>query len=134
MSIEEKLDAILKSNYEITSSNQELKSSNQELQAQNEFLRKQLGVFLKQEQKLNEESIYSPPRGQEQVFSHDPECSSDEEPSRRSRPEQSMQANSNDFRVEIPEFEGKLDPEDFLDWLHTVERVLSTRTSQKTRR
>ena len=34
-----------------------------------------------------------------------------------------MQANSNDFRVEIPEYEGKLDPEDFLDWLHTVERV-----------
>ena len=34
-----------------------------------------------------------------------------------------MQANSNDFRVEIPEYEGRLDPEDFLDWLHTVERV-----------
>jgi len=34
-----------------------------------------------------------------------------------------MQANSNDFRVEIPEYEGKLDPEDFLDWLHTVERL-----------
>jgi len=34
-----------------------------------------------------------------------------------------MQANSNDFRVEIPEYEGKLDPEEFLDWLHTVERV-----------
>jgi len=34
-----------------------------------------------------------------------------------------FRANSNDFRVEIPEFGGKLDPEDFLDWLHTVERV-----------
>ena len=34
-----------------------------------------------------------------------------------------MQANSNDFRVEIPKYEGKLDPEEFLDWLHTVERV-----------
>ena len=34
-----------------------------------------------------------------------------------------MQANSNYFRVEIPEYEGKLDPEEFLDWLHTVERV-----------
>ena len=37
MSIEEKLDAILKSHHEITSSNQELKSSNQE--AKNEYLR-----------------------------------------------------------------------------------------------
>jgi len=34
-----------------------------------------------------------------------------------------MQASSNDFRVEIPEYEGKLDPEEFLDWLYMVERV-----------
>ena len=25
--------------------------------------------------------------------------------------------------MEVPEFEGQLDPEEFLDWLHTVERV-----------
>jgi len=31
--------------------------------------------------------------------------------------------NPNDFRVDIPEFEGKLDPEEFLDWLSTVDRV-----------
>ena len=40
LSLKETLDAILKSNHEITSSNQELK-------AQNEYLRKQLGTFLK---------------------------------------------------------------------------------------
>jgi len=57
------------------------------------------------------------------VFSHNLESSSDEEPFRRPRPEQRGQGNSNDFRVEIPEYEGKLDPEDFLDWLHIVERV-----------
>jgi len=67
-SLEEKLDAILKSNHEITSSNRELK-------AQNEYLRKQVGTFLKK-QKLNEETSYSPPRGQEQVFSHNLEYSS----------------------------------------------------------
>ena len=28
-----------------------------------------------------------------------------------------------DFKVDIPEFEGKLDLDEFLDWLQTVERV-----------
>jgi len=27
-----------------------------------------------------------------------------------------IQANTNDFKVEIPQFEGKLHPEEFLDW------------------
>jgi len=31
--------------------------------------------------------------------------------------------NSNDFRVGIPKFEGKLDLKEFLNWLSTVERV-----------
>ena len=122
MSIEEKIDAILKSNHDITSSNHELKSSNQELKAQNEYLRKQLGTFLKQKQKFNEESSHSASQVREQAFSHNHESSSEEEPLRRPRQEQ-RQGNSNDFRVEIPEYEGKLDPEEFLDWIHTVERV-----------
>jgi len=57
LSLKETLDAILKSNHEITSSNQELKSSNQELKAQNEYLHKQLGIFLKQKQKMCEEPV-----------------------------------------------------------------------------
>ena len=28
-----------------------------------------------------------------------------------------------DFKVEISEFEGRLDPDEFLGWLQTVERV-----------
>jgi len=115
-SLEGKLDAVLKDNHEITSSNQELK-------AQNEYLWKQLGTFLKQKQKMNEEPVYYAPRGQEQLFSHTLDSSSEEEPLRRPRSEPRIQANSNDFSVEIPEYEGKLDPEEFLDWLHTVERV-----------
>jgi len=31
----------------------------------------------------------------------------------------------NDFKVDIPEFEGKLDPDEFLDWLQIVERVFN---------
>jgi len=29
----------------------------------------------------------------------------------------------NDFKVDIPEFEGQLDPDLFWDWLQTIERV-----------
>jgi uncharacterized NAD(P)/FAD-binding protein YdhS len=32
-------------------------------------------------------------------------------------------SRSNDTRVEIPDFEGKLQPGEFVDWLQTVERV-----------
>jgi len=56
LSLEEKLDAVLKSNHKITSSNQELK-------AQNEYQHKQLGTFLKQKQKLIKEPSYSAPQG-----------------------------------------------------------------------
>ena len=108
LSLEEKLDAVLKSNHEITSSNQELK-------AQNEYLHKQLGPFLKQKQKMCEESVQPEPRRQAQVFTNTLDSSSEEELVRMVREDPWMQANSNDFRVKIPEYEGKLDPEEFLD-------------------
>ena len=82
-----------------------------------------MGSVLKQKQKLNEETLQSEPRGREQVFNHEVDSSSEEEPTRMMRGEPRFQANSNDFRVKVPEFEGKLDPEEFLDWLHTVKRV-----------
>jgi len=50
------------------------------------------------------------------------------------RLEPRTQVNFNDFKVEIPELEGKLDPKEFLDWMHTVEQFLNTRMFQKTRR
>jgi len=34
------------------------------------------------------------------------------------------------FRVDIPEFEGQLDPDHFLDWLQTVERVFEYKDIQ----
>jgi len=43
---------------------------------------------------------------------------------RRSRRHHRPQDRSyNDFRVDIPEFEGQLDPDILLDWLQTVERI-----------
>ncbi|KAL9438185.1 hypothetical protein AB3S75_023951 [Citrus x aurantiifolia] len=32
-----------------------------------------------------------------------------------------------DFKVEIPEFEGRMQPEEFVDWLNTVERIFEYR-------
>nr|GEV46030.1 hypothetical protein CTI12_AA531400 [Tanacetum cinerariifolium] len=29
----------------------------------------------------------------------------------------------NDIKVDIPEYDGKLDPDEFVEWLRTVERV-----------
>ena len=80
-------------------------------------------LVLKQKQKLNEDTLQSEPREREQVFSHEVESSSEEEPFRMARREPRFQTNTNDFRVEVPEFEGKLDLEEFLEWLCTVERV-----------
>ena len=57
------------------------------------------------------------------MSSHTLDSSSEDEPLRMTRPKLQIQANSNDFEVEVPEYEGKLDPEEFFDWLHTVERV-----------
>jgi len=34
-----------------------------------------------------------------------------------------MPYNSTDFKVEIPEFEGELNLDEFLDWLRTVEHI-----------
>jgi len=72
---------------------------------------------------MSEETFQSEPRRQEQVFSHEVDSSSEHEPIRMTRAEPRIQANTNDFKVKVPKFEGKLDPEEFLDWLHTIERV-----------
>ena len=41
------------------------------------------------------------------------------------RPFRSSGGGNLDFKVDIPEFEGQLDPHLFLDWLRTVERVFN---------
>jgi len=49
---------------------------------------------------------------------------SEDEPLRRLRRRESRPLpNFNDFKVEIPEFEGKLDLDEFLGWMQIVERV-----------
>ena len=123
MTFEERFEALMKQNEFLTRKFQEDARRDQETQAQNKYLQKQLDAYSKQQQQASEESIHSRSQRQEQVFSHTLDSSSEDEPLRMTRQDSQFQASSNDFKVEVPEFEGKLDPEDFLDWLHTVERI-----------
>ena len=80
------------------------------------------GAYLKQKQQGNEEPLQFDSKRQEQVF-WTSDSSSEYEPLRMTRTDSRIRATLKDFKVEVPEFEGKLDPEEFLDWRHMVERV-----------
>ena len=127
MSMDEKLEAI-------TNQMQELVSSNQELRAQNEYLKKQLGDSMKQKQKMQgsggiriEEPSERPRRmrgeNEEDINRALFELEEEEVPFVRAIRDPKPTSNLGDFKVEIPEFEGKLDPDEFIEWLQTVERV-----------
>jgi len=82
MSLEEKFESLMKQNEFLANQVREDSQRNRESQAQNEYLRKQLGSFLKQKQRINEEideTRQSEPRVREQVQSHDVDSSSEEE-------------------------------------------------------
>jgi len=91
-----------------------------EMEAQVKYLQTQLGQLLEEKQRWNR----TPKNYHTRVDSDVSE-----------REENSVQGNSSergsirregsygDFKVDIPEFEGQLDPDYFLDWLQTVERV-----------
>ena len=98
-----------------------------ELEAQVKYLRTQLGQLM-QEKQSNLRSSRSTSKQLESEASDDESNSlGDSEGdvyARRSRRHPRPQDRSyNDFKVDIPEFEGQLDPDLFLDWLQTVERV-----------
>jgi len=57
MTLEEKLEVVLKDNQAISGSNQECKDSNQDLKNQIQYLRRQLGKLMKQKQKTYDSPI-----------------------------------------------------------------------------
>jgi len=117
MTMEEKLEAMAKQMHELSMSNQELK-------ARNEYLRKQLGSNVRQKEKLQEGSERIRANyGSEEEASNALCFSEDDVQFERPRRRARSTFKSNDFKVEIPEFEGKLDPIEFLEWLQTVERI-----------
>jgi len=103
LSLEERFEALTKRNEILMETLSQKAQCEQETKAQNEYLRKQLGAFLKQKQQANEEPLQSNSKRQEQVFSHNLDSFSEDEPLRMARPKLRMQANTNYFKVEIPE-------------------------------
>jgi len=96
-----------------------------EIEAQVKYLQTQLGQLLEEKRKWNR----SPNSSHTRVDSDESEReenniqgnSSEEDTIRR--PRRRREGNFGDFKVDIPEFEGQLDPDYFLDWLQTDERV-----------
>ena len=115
----------MKSYQTITSSNQALKQRPEESESPNAYLRKQLGEWWKLKQKLIQSPSGSVLGEGSEAEGHSRELPSEEKASRCSRRERRPTiTNFNDFKVEIPEFKGKLNPDKFLEWLHTVEWIL----------
>jgi len=132
ISLEEKFEAVMKNIYAIS-------ASNQELNAQNKYLRKQLGDFMKQKQKMYTEPTRTKPTRSEHGEGEQAACnplssSSKDEAIRRLRIEPRFQANSNDFRVEILEFEVTLDPDEFFKWMHIGERIFEYKDIHKVKK
>ena len=85
--------------------------SNQELKAQNEYLRKQLGNSMKQKQKTSRaQYTIGTDYGREEDASNALSFFEEDVPFERTRRRTRPTFNSNEFKVEIPEFQGKLDP------------------------
>jgi len=124
MSLEEKIEALTISYQTTAQTNAELVQRLQELDHQNEYLRKQLKQSMKQKQRILESPIGSNPNEHEEdIESQHSEFERDEEQRRTPRREWRTPSNPNDFRVKLLEFEGKLDPDEFLEWLNTVETI-----------
>jgi len=49
--------------------------------------------------------------------------SNEEKASYKNQDRTKVAQNCNDIRVEIPKFEGKHDPDEFLELLHTIEHI-----------
>ncbi|VFQ73961.1 unnamed protein product [Cuscuta campestris] len=105
------------SNQSQTLTNEELQASNDALKAQVEYLAKQVAQLTKMKLKMMDT----------------PE-ESDEEQELETHPTGDSNTNTGgsvhekgttDFKVDLSTFEGKNDPDEFLEWLETVERVFN---------
>ena len=94
----------------------------------NEYLLRQLGDFLRQKRRELRSSSSSQPPCSVRVEEQEEEPHSGGSPSEEDSPrhpwrERRQSSNFNDFKIDILEFEGKLDLDDFVGWLQTVEWI-----------
>jgi len=124
ITLDEKFEALMNSYQTVISTNDEVRHINEELKNRNAYLRKQLEQSMKLKQKALESPSSSNPKDlSEEVESQHSEYEIEATPRGTPCKEGRAPTNFNDFRVELPEFEGKLDLDEFLEWLHTVERI-----------
>ena len=121
MTLEEKIEALTK-NFEY------LLAKNEEKEAQNDYLLRQLDAFKKEKRRNLRSSSSSKRLGSTRVRREEVEPLSDGSSNegdslRFSRREPRQAINFNNFKVDIPKFEGKPDSDDFLEWMQTVERI-----------
>ena len=109
LSLEEKFEQLLK--------------LNAEKDAQLEYLRKQLDQAMRNNRREIRSSHSSDSHSVEEESGDNPFATSDEELERRPRRARRGKQLAMDFKVEIPEFEGQLNPDEFIEWMNTVERV-----------
>ena len=96
-----------------------------ELEARVKYLQAQLGQLMRERRRdLRDYPRSSDSNEPDGSNSKDNPFGSSSKSSRSSRRQvRCAREAQNDFRVDIPEFEGKLDLDEFLHWLQTVESV-----------
>jgi len=129
MTLEEHFEALMKNC-------EHLQARNEEMANDNEYLRRQLGDSLRQKSRELRSSSSSRPPGsvrveEEEEEPHSGASPSEEDPPRHPRRERRQASNSNGFKIDILEFEGKLDPDDFVEWLQTVKRIFKFKEISK---
>ena len=106
----------------------------EEVRSQNEYLKKQLAKSMSNQRKIlrstpSHESFESKQNHEEEESNHFASFSDEGRP--RARRNQRNSHPSLDFKVEILEFEGRLDSDEFLEWLQTMERVFEYKDAPK---
>ena len=121
MTLDEKFEALMK-NYEA------LRLQDKEIKNHNEYLRCQLGESMKQRQKelripRSSNSSESDQEEDNHDEGHHLNSSGEEDPCRRPRRNRRNASNFEDIKVEVPEFERRLNPDEFSELLQTIERI-----------